>query len=398
MSGITTNTTSNRFVNDSMLSLEKITMSKHLSMSACLVLFSCLAFVATGCKKQPPITLACSPSAPQIYPGDQLTVTASPASVSTKKNNNLIYSWSGQSVTGDGTSATVDTSSLQPGNYTVNGQVKEGKKGKEGRKPNQTATCSADYIVKPFEPPTISCSVSPDTIKPGDTSTITSQAVSPQNRPLTYSYSASSGNIEGNGITATFNSTGAPTGVVGITCKVSDDKNHTVSANTNVTIQAPPPPPPPPQAQALCSISFSTDGRRPTRVDNEAKACLDQVALSLQQQPDAKAVIIADSTSKEKAIEAREQKRAAHNRRLKVQSFAAQRAVNAKDYLVTDKGIDTSRISTYTGTGDDQSAQNYLVPQGADIQSAIQGATPVNESEVKPQARKPLGQRQHHRK
>lgn len=372
-------------------------MSKRLNFSVCLAVFSCLAFLATGCKKQPPITLACSPSAPQIYPGDQLTVNATPGSVSTKKNNNLIYSWSGQNVTGNGTSATVDTGSLQPGDYTVNGQVKEGKKGKEGRKPGQTASCTANYTVKPFEPPTISCTANPDTIKPGDTSTITSQAVSPQNRPLTYSYSASSGTIAGSGTTATFTSTGAPTGVVGITCSVSDDKGHNVSANTNVTIQAPPPPPPPPQAQALCSISFTTDKRRPTRVDNEAKACLDQVALSLQQQPDAKAIIVGDSNAKEKATEAKQQKRAAHRRHAHVENSAAQRAVNAKDYLVTEKGIDASRITTYTGTGDDQSAQDFLVPAGADAQSAIQGATPVDESQVKPQARKNLPQRHHHR-
>lgn len=372
-------------------------MFKRFCIAASLVLCTCLALISTGCKKQPPITLACNASAPAVYPGDQLTVTATPGSVSTKKNNNVLYTWSGQGVTGNGTSATVDTASLQPGNYTVNGQVKEGKKGKEGKKPGQTATCSSDFTVKPFEPPTISCSANPDTIKPGETSTVTAQGVSPQNRPLTYSYSASAGSIEGTGTTATFSSSGAPTGAVGITCKVSDDKDHTVSANTNVTIQAPPPPPPPPQAQALCSISFSTDKRRPTRVDNEAKACLDQVALSLKQQPDAKAVIIGDSNAKEKTVEERQQKRAAHRRHAKVQNFAAQRAVNAKDYLVTEQGIDASRISTYTGSGDDQAAQDYLVPAGANIDSAVQGATPVNETEVKPQARKTLPQRHHHR-
>lgn len=364
-------------------------MFKRFCTAASLVLFSGLVLFSTGCKKQPPITLACNASAPSVYPGDQLTVTATPGSVSTKKNNNVLYNWSGQGVTGSGATATVDTASLQPGSYTAKAEVKEGKKGKEGQKPGQSATCSSDFTVKAFEPPTISCSANPDTIKPGETSTITAQGVSPQNRPLTYSYTASEGSIEGSGTTATFSSSGAPTGVVGITCKVSDDKDHTVSANTNVTIQAPPPPPPPPQAQALCSISFSTDKRRPTRVDNEAKACLDQVALSLKQQPDAKAIIIGDSNAKEKDTEAKQQKRAARNRRVKVQNFAAQRAVNAKDYLVTEQGIDASRISTYTGTGDDQSAQDYLVPAGANTESAVQGATPVNESEVTPQARNP---------
>ncbi len=50
--------------------------------------------------------------------------------------------------------------------------------------------------------------------------------MSPQNRPLTYSYSATGGTVTGTGTTAEFASAGAPTGVVGITCNVSDDKGH----------------------------------------------------------------------------------------------------------------------------------------------------------------------------
>ena len=38
--------------------------------------------------------------------------------------------------------------------------------------------------------------------------------------------------------------------------------------------------------------SGGRDKKRPTRVDNEAKACLDEVALDLQRQADAKAVVV----------------------------------------------------------------------------------------------------------
>ena len=77
--------------------------------------------------------------------------------------------------------------------------------------------------------------------------------------------------------------------------------------------------------------------------------------------------------------------------------FAAQRAVNAKDYLVTEKGIDASRISVATGTTDSQTVENYLVPAGANFASDVQGTTPVDESAVKPQVRKPLAERHHAR-
>jgi outer membrane protein OmpA-like peptidoglycan-associated protein len=365
-------------------------MNRRILQCVYVVPLFSLVLLPMGCKKPPPITLACNASAPSVYPGDPLTVTATPGSVSTKKNNNVIYSWSGDGVAGNGNTATVTTSSLEPGSHSAKAEVKEGKKGKEGQKPGQSATCQADYTVKAFEPPTISCAANPTEVQPGGTSTITATAVSPQNRPLTYNYSATAGTITGSGTTAAFSSAGAPTGAVGITCSVSDDKGHNVSSSTNVTVLAPPPPPPAPKTQALCSITFSSDAKRPTRVDNEAKACLDQVALDLKQQPDAKAVIVGDANAKEQAMTAKEQKRAAHNKHAKVEDFAAQRAVNAKDYLVKEQGIDASRISTATGSGDDQSVQNYLVPSGATFTNDIQGTNPVNESEVKPQERKPI--------
>ena len=121
-----------------------------------------------GCKKPPPITLACNASAPAVFPGDPLTVTATAASVNPKKNTNVLYSWSGDGVTGNGTTATVATGSLAPGSYTAKSEVKEGKKGKEGLKPGETAECEADYTVKAFEPPTISCSASPTPSSPAE--------------------------------------------------------------------------------------------------------------------------------------------------------------------------------------------------------------------------------------
>ena len=365
--------------------------------SLCLVLVAAtLALIPTGCKKQPPITLSAQAAPPAVFPGEPVTATATAGSLSTKKNNSVVYSWSGTGVTGNGTTATVATDSLTPGSYTVKAEVKEGKKGKEGLKPGQTADATASFTVKDFEPPTISCSASPTTIKPGDTATITATGASPQNRPLTYSYSAASGSVNGSGTTATFNSTGASTGSVDITCSVSDDKTHTATSTTTVTIVAPPPPPQP-HAQALsCTLSFDTDKRRPTRVNNEAKACLDEVALDLQKSPDAKAVLVGESDAKEKARTEKEAKYAAKHKHAKVRDAAAQRAVNAKDYLVTEKGIDASRVSLATGTEDGQKVVGYLVPAGANFSSDVQGTTPVDESMLKAETRKPMSGHHHH--
>jgi len=68
---------------------------------------------------------------------------------------------------------------------------------------------------------------------------IAASGVSPQNRPLTYTYSAASGTISGSGATAAFNSAGAPTGTVAVTCTVTDDKGQAANANASVMIEAP---------------------------------------------------------------------------------------------------------------------------------------------------------------
>jgi outer membrane protein OmpA-like peptidoglycan-associated protein len=339
-----------------------------------------------------PVTLVCSANPASVFPGDPVTLTATAGGLNPKMN--VVYTWSGSGVSGTGTTASVATGSLAPGSYTVRCGVKEGRAGREGLKPWETADASTGFTVKAFEPPTISCSASPDTIKPGENSNITAAGVSPQNRPLTYSFTATSGSVNSSGAAAVFSSTGAPTGVVGITCNVSDDKGQTATANTSVTILAPYVAPAP-HSQALCSISFATDKQRPERVNNEAKACLDGIALQLQQNPDAKLVVVGEADAKEKARTAREAAFAQNHKHAKVVDLAAERAVNVKEYLVTEKGIDASRVGVVTGQADGQTVEDYLVPSGASFTSDVQGTTPVDESAVKAQVRKPLGAKAH---
>ena len=217
----------------------------------------------------PTVTIACAAEPNSVFPGEPVKVTATANNLLPK--DHAVYSWSGQGVTGTDTNANVDTSNLAPGSYTVNCGVKEGKPGKEGLKPWESASSTATFTVKEYEPPTLSCSANPTDLKPGDSSTVTAQGASPQNRPLTYSYQASAGTISGSGTTATYSSTGAPSGPVQITCSVSDDKNHTATANTSLTIQQPPPPPGPSPEQvrlearlALHSVFFATAQPRET--------------------------------------------------------------------------------------------------------------------------------------
>ena len=208
-----------------------------------------------------PVSVACSVNPQSIFPGDPVTVTATAGNLDPKMH--VVYSWSGEGVTGDAATATVATAALAPGIHTVSGKVSEGKGEKIGLKPGETASCIASFTVKAFEPPTISCSASPNTIKPNESSTVTASGVSPQNRPLTYSYSAPSGAISGNGATATFTSAGAPAGPLDITCNVSDDKGNSTASVATITIAPAVVAPSPEQVRlearlALHSVFFAT--------------------------------------------------------------------------------------------------------------------------------------------
>ncbi|CAN5610714.1 hypothetical protein BH10ACI4_BH10ACI4_28580 [soil metagenome] len=313
----------------------------------------------------PPVTYSCAVSPATAYPGDPITVTGTALNLNPKKTATYNWTADGGTIAGTSSTANIDTKNAAPGTYTAKGHVSE------GTKPGQMADCTASYTVKAFEPPTISCSANPSSVNPGDSATITANGVSPQNRPLTYSYSASSGSVSGNAATATLSTAGAAPGSITVTCNVVDDKGQSASSTTTVTVIAPPPPPAP-KTSNLCTLNFERDARRPVRVDNEAKACLDDVALNLQRSSDAKLALVGSSDAKEKTPK---------SKRAKVADVAGERAVNAKAYLVTDKGIDASRVSVYSGSTDGKTVTTTLIPAGATLDST--GLTPVDETAVK---------------
>ncbi len=337
----------------------------------------------------PPVTYACAVTAPTgtIYPGDPVTVTGTATNLRPKKDAHYKWTSDGGTVSGDSNVAAIDTKTLSAGTYTVKGHVEQGPK------PGMFADCSTQFTVTAFQPPTISCSANPSTLNAGDPSTITAAGVSPQNRPLTYSYSSTAGSISGNTSSATLSTTGAAPGTtITVTCNVVDDKGQTASSQATVTLNAPPPPPAP-VTQSLCTITFDKDKARPTRVDNEAKACLDDIALTAQRDTTAKLAIVGNSEPVKvvgKKTEMKEKKAAEM-----ADKRAAERAVNEKEYLVTEKGLDASNISVYTGTAGTNSDATTLIPAGATLD--MTGLTPVDEMKVKAVPRK-AAPAHHHKK
>ena len=320
---------------------------------------------------EPPLPLAasCSINPASVMAGEPVTLTVTASNI--HKNHTVTYSYqsTGGKAEGKNVTASVDTTSLAPGSYTVTATVTDPKEKREA-----SATCNASFTVQepPKHPPIISCSANPSTVQSGQPSTITSTGSSPDNRPLTYSFTATGGRITSDGPIATLDTTGAGAGPISINCMVVDDRGLSANAMTSVNVEVPAAAP---QASKCGTIEFSRDTRRPWRVDNEAKAILDDCALRLQREPDSKAVVVGNFGADEKNGEL----------------LAQRRAVNTKAYLTVEKGIDPARIELRTGNAGTQTAEIWIVPAGATFDQA--GTQTFDETTVKAGAEQYPGQK-----
>jgi outer membrane protein OmpA-like peptidoglycan-associated protein len=295
--------------------------------------------------KGPPVA-ACSASPTSVFAGSNDPVAVH-VNASSPESLPLTYSYTatGGAVEGTGPDARWNSTGTAVGTYTVNAKVDDGKGG--------TASCSADISVqeKPHHPPTISCAANPSTIQPGEKSTITSTASSPDNLDLTYSYSAAAGQVSGTGPTAQFDSTGLQAGSYKVNCSVTDSRGDKADNSANVDVQQPPPPP---QATKVGECGYTKAGV--ARFDNLCKRVGDDVALRLKNDPNAKVVIVGYADPKEP----------------KAAKLAQSRADLAKAYL-GEKGIDASRSTTRTGQAsaekgaekENRRVEFIFVPDGA---------------------------------
>jgi outer membrane protein OmpA-like peptidoglycan-associated protein len=95
-------------------------------------------------------------------------------------------------------------------------------------------------------PPVASCAANPTSVfaGSGDAVAVHVNASSPDNNPLTYSYSATGGTVEGTGPDARWNSAGVAVGSYTVAAKVDDGKGGTVSCAADIKVEEKPHHPP----------------------------------------------------------------------------------------------------------------------------------------------------------
>ncbi|HKP85828.1 MAG TPA: OmpA family protein [Blastocatellia bacterium] len=327
-----------------------------------------------GCPP-PPVPSCVLEAAPNVVTrGERLTLNINPTTPGyTDAEISYEYRWEVRDsqgravgVSGGGSSVEVPTARLSCGTYTATAIVTAKAKGSSHPEcPDNTAdsTCSASFEVTEPPCPNVSCNIvaSSSTVTEGERIALRASGAGGDN--LKFAWFATGGRLSSTtGREVTLNTTGV-TGSVTVTVRVNTDRQRCgepclgSSCATTVTVREVPPPPRRPQIIRPCGPIFFPYNS--ARINNEHKACLDEIALNLQQDPRLTLAVDGHRDSSERV------------------GISLTRANNARDYLVNDKGINSGRI-TVRNFGDTCPYENgdpklnrrvefWMIPDGASI-------------------------------
>jgi len=284
-----------------------------------------------------PPTVTCVVTPNSIQVGETATVRATAAS---PDGSPLTYAWTvnNQAQAASTPTFTFGSQGRAPGNYTIGVTVNTGK---------FTASCSSSITVReiPIPPPTIQCLTPTVEVESGGTVQLRVQAAAERATP-TVTWSATGGSVSGSGQTATFNAADLSAGTISVTATVENGVGGRASCTMTVNVSQ--------------KVNVPGFAERLFRINNVAKAILDNVAVQLQNNPRLRASVTGytDDSKGEAAVK----------------DLALKRAQAVVDYLVS-KGVDASRLSAAGGgvstTGDNKTKEGRAMNRRAEIFIAV---------------------------
>jgi outer membrane protein OmpA-like peptidoglycan-associated protein len=264
-------------------------------------------------------------------------------------NDPLTYTWSidGQSVAASGPQMTFGSEGRKPGNYTVVCAVSDGEATTKA-----TATGTVRERIIPNKPPTIDCLTTTMDVASGGSIELSAKAADPDGDKLTYTWTATGGSVSGSGESATYNASGVKAGSYTVTVTVDDGRGGKASCSMTVNVS---------ERLSITKekCGYFAIGR--FRVDNCAKAILDDLAVRMKNDPKLRANIIGytDDSRFEKSRKALGEKRAKA-----VADYLEKQGVEASRLTVTDGGPNNP-------VGDNKKAAGRTLNRRVEIELAV---------------------------
>ncbi len=172
--------------------------------------------------------------------------------------------------------------------------------------------------------PTLECDVESNEVIQDQVTRVVVKAFDTSGTKLTYSWTTTGCKLEPKETEATFITEGCKPGKYTVTCTVKNELGYTANCSVNITVV------PKPEKKAPKLVEFVVPFKKGDRVDNIAKAILDDAAMEIKKYPNVKVSIVGHSDSD-----------GSEDANMKI---GMKRAENVKKYLVERHKIESDRF------------------------------------------------------
>ena len=304
---------------------------------------SCSADI-TVLKRNVAPTASVEPSTFDLTQGESVNLRCN---ASDANNDPLTYKWTvnGQNLAAEGAQITFGSEGRNPGSYDVQCTVSDGEASASG-----SSKGTVRQRIIPNKPPTIECQTTTMDVASGGSINLSAKASDPDGDKLTYTWTATSGSVSGSGETASYSAAGVTAGSHTVTVTVDDGRGGKASCSMTINVSE--------------RISVTKDkcgyfSRGGTRVDNCAKAILDDLAVRMKNDPKLRANVIGYTDSSERYPK----------------NLGERRAKAVAAYLVK-QGVEESRLTITNGgaenpVGDNKTASGRKLNRRVEIELAV---------------------------